>query len=80
MENSDIIIETSSNIFKFLKTDNESITIFYNINPDDELKAISLSKGLFVKILSDFAENPDFEKCYGAFIEQNKIQIPTILY
>ena len=62
MSNSDIIIETNTNQFKFLISDSPMITIFYKMFPDEEIKSVWMSKGVFLKMLDDYCNNPNSEK------------------
>jgi hypothetical protein len=61
MQNSDIIIETSTNQFKFLNSDSQIITIFYKMFPDKNIKSVCMSKVIFLNMLDDFCNNPKFE-------------------
>lgn len=71
MSDSDIIIETNTNQFKFLTSDSPMITIFYKTFNDEKTKSVYMSKGIFLEMLDDFCNNPKFEKHYANFTNSN---------
>jgi hypothetical protein len=67
MLNSDIIIETDTNQFKFLSSDSPMITIYYQMLAGKEIQSVCMSKGLFMQRIKDFCNDPRFEKHYANF-------------
>jgi hypothetical protein len=61
MLKSDIIIETSSNIFEFLNSDSESITINYIDSPDLKFKSVSMAKVTIIEMINEFIDKPTRE-------------------
>ena len=67
MQNSDIIIETDTNQFKFLCSDSPLITIYYQMFEDKEIQSVCMSKGLFMQMIKDFCNDPRFESSTANF-------------
>jgi hypothetical protein len=67
MPKSDIIIETSTNHFKFLSSDSPMITIHHQMLTDKEIQMVYMSKGLFMQMIKDFCNDPKFEKHSASF-------------
>lgn len=71
MDNSDIIICTSSNQLNCLITDDLSITIYYKHSLYGKVKSVRMSKGIFVRMLDEFCNDSNFEAHYGTFTSPN---------
>lgn len=71
MSDSDIIIETSSNQFEFLISDGDCITINYKAYPNTNFHSVTMSKGIFIKMIQEFTNKPNYILAYGTFVNPN---------
>jgi hypothetical protein len=69
MSDSDLIIETSTNQFKCLSSDDQTIHLhFRGLVGDEPNQTFRMSKSALFKILKGVMDDPKTEKAYGSFI------------
>lgn len=69
MSDSDLIIETSTNQFKCLSSDDQTIHLhFRGLAGDEPNITFSMAKSALYRILKGFDNEPKDERAYGSFI------------
>lgn len=71
MKNVNLIFEKNKTQLMCLADGNQQISIYFRRSLNLNFNSVTMSKGIFINMLEDFINNPNFETHYGTFVSPN---------